>query len=52
LVVYKSVQHPETEYVKRLVAIAGDEIQIKDNVIYLNGSAVVQQKVGDKNTKF
>lgn len=36
-------QHPSdlrTNYIKRCVAIAGDELQIKDRVIYVNGNAV------------
>ncbi|WP_338759994.1 signal peptidase I [Bernardetia sp. ABR2-2B] len=35
-------QHPSdlrTNYIKRCVAIAGDEIEIKDRVIYVNGNA-------------
>ncbi|AFM04349.1 signal peptidase I [Bernardetia litoralis DSM 6794] len=36
-------QHPSdlrTNYIKRCVAIAGDEIEIKDRAIYINGNAV------------
>jgi signal peptidase I len=36
-------QHPSdlrTNYIKRCVAIAGDELEIKDRVVYINGNAV------------
>ncbi len=36
-------QHPSdlrTNYIKRCVAIAGDELEIKDRVVYVNGNAV------------
>ncbi|WP_291723493.1 signal peptidase I [Bernardetia sp.] len=36
-------QHPSdlrTNYIKRCIAIAGDEIEVKDRVVYVNGSKV------------
>lgn len=36
-------QHPSdlrTNYIKRCVAIAGDEIEIKNRIVYINGNAV------------
>lgn len=36
-------QHPSdlrTNYIKRCVAIAGDELEIKDRVVYINGNAM------------
>ncbi|WP_375558947.1 signal peptidase I [Bernardetia sp. OM2101] len=36
-------QHPSdlrTNYIKRCVAIAGDELEIKDRVVYVNGNAM------------
>jgi signal peptidase I len=36
IIVFKYPVQPDTDYVKRVVGIAGDKIQIKDDVLYIN----------------
>jgi signal peptidase I len=47
IIVFKYPKDPDTDYVKRVVAIAGDEVEIKEDILYLNGEA--QERV-DHNT--
>ena len=39
IIVFKYPGNPDIDYVKRIVAIEGDEVQIIDDVLYLNGEA-------------
>jgi signal peptidase I len=38
LVVFRFPMDPKTKYVKRIVGVAGDEIQIRDGVLIVNGT--------------
>jgi signal peptidase I len=44
LIAFRSLQDPDTRYVKRLVGLPGEEIVIKDGAIWVNG--VKQQPAG------
>ena len=37
----------EGDYIKRLIGIPGDRIQVKDGVLYLNGQVVKRDKVSE-----
>ena len=37
IIVFKYPGDPEIDYVKRVVAVAGDEVQFKDDILYING---------------
>ncbi len=41
--------HPQTNvaYIKRVVGLPGDSVQMKDGMLYLNGEVVPQSPVGD-----
>jgi signal peptidase I len=41
VVVFINPQHPDVDYVKRVVGLPGDHVDIRDNVLYVNG---VEQK--------
>ena len=45
VVVFKTPADERTDYIKRLIGMPGDSIQIIDSVLYLNGSRIQQIKL-------
>lgn len=39
IIIFRYPRDPEIDYVKRVVAIGGDEVQIVDDVLFINGQA-------------
>ena len=37
IIVFKYPRDPDIDYVKRVVAVAGDEVKVVDDIIYING---------------
>lgn len=46
IVVFRFPPNPELDYVKRLVGLPGDRIQVKESVLFINGKAVQRDKDG------
>jgi signal peptidase I len=42
IIVFKYPRDPDIDYVKRVVAIAGDQIQLMDDILYINGKPQVR----------
>lgn len=49
IVVFRYPLSPEVFYVKRVVATAGDEFEMRSGVIYINGERVPQDPVSEAN---
>jgi signal peptidase I len=47
IVVFKLPRDPSTDYIKRVVGLPGDRIQMIDGALYINGTAVKRERVDD-----
>jgi signal peptidase I len=46
VVVFKLPRDPSIDFIKRVVGLPGDRIQVKENVLYINDTAVKMQQTG------
>lgn len=47
VIVFKSSASRITNYIKRLIGKPGDEIQLKNGVVYINGQALLRKEAGN-----
>ncbi len=52
VVVFRYPPNPDVDYIKRLVGLPGDHIQVKDGVLYINGKAVPKVADGTFNSDY
>lgn len=47
VVVFRKPNEPEVDYIKRLVGMPGDRIQVQDGTLLINGTAVPKEPAGE-----
>ena len=47
VVVFASPRDPKEDWIKRVVGLPGDYIQMRDGIVYLNGQAVPRRRIDD-----
>src|SRR5688572_27828204 len=47
IVVFKLPRDNETDYIKRVIGLPGDEVQMIEGVLHINGKAVKKEKAAD-----
>lgn len=52
VIVFKFPRDQEKDFIKRIVAIGGDTVEVRDNVVYVNGQSIPRVHQGDGRCEY
>ena len=52
VVVFKTPRDNKTDYVKTLVGLPGDSIQVKNGILYINGNKIKRERISNHNDDY
>lgn len=47
VIILKAPDDPTKDYIKRVIGVEGDKIEIRDGIVYLNGKAIEENYIAD-----
>lgn len=47
IIIFQPLSDKDKKYIKRLIALPGDKIQLKHSIVYLNGVALEREEIGE-----
>jgi signal peptidase I len=52
MIIFKSPKDGRTVYVKRIVGLPGEKLQLRDGILYIDGQAVPRRRIDDYSSQF